>query len=65
MSDDKSNVGKADRDRVSAEEDYEVQHLAQKFDLPVDLVQKAIAQTGPMRADVEKQLSAMKGAGAR
>ena len=56
MSDDKSKVGKMDRDRVSASEPYEVEHLAQKFGVPEAEVRKAIQQAGPMRRDVEAHL---------
>ncbi len=38
MSDDKSNVGKADRDRVSAEERYEVDTLVKKYGLPRETI---------------------------
>lgn len=60
MPDNKKLVGTPDRRRVSAEEDYEVRYLAQKFDLPAPEVKKAIAQEGPMRKDVEKVLRQMK-----
>jgi len=63
MPDNKKKVGKADRDRVSAGEDYEVRDLARKFDLPEPLVKKAITQKGPMRADVEAYLRKTKAAG--
>lgn len=60
MSDDKKLVGNPDRKRVSAEEDYEVSYLAQKFGLPAPEVKRAIVQEGPMRKDVEKYLKQMK-----
>lgn len=62
MPDNKSLVGKADRNRVSAEEDYEVRVLAQKFDMPPTLVKNVITQEGPMRRDIEKYLTKMKAA---
>ena len=55
MSDDKSKVGTMDRDRVSASEPYEVEHLAQKFGVSQAEVKQAIQQAGPMRRDVEAQ----------
>lgn len=60
MSDNKKIVGKPDRNRVSAEEDYEVRVLAKKFDMPPPLVKNVIAQEGPMRRDVEAYLTKMK-----
>jgi uncharacterized protein DUF3606 len=60
MSDDKSKVGTMDRDRVSASEPYEVEHLAQKFGVSQAEVRKAIQQAGPMRRDVEAELQKMK-----
>src|SRR5436309_3416967 len=60
MPDDKKKIGKADRDRVSANEPYEVARIAKKFELPKPLVQNVIKQEGPMRKDVEKYLEKMK-----
>jgi hypothetical protein len=62
MSDDKNNVGKADRDRVAANQPYEVDLLVQKFGLPKAVVEKAIQQFGPMRKDIERHLSGLKSA---
>lgn len=60
MPDNKNLTGKADRNCVSAEEDYEVRVLAKKFDMPPPLVKNVIAQEGPMRRDVEAYLTKMK-----
>ncbi len=60
MSDDKSKVGKPDRDRVSANEPYEVNHLAKKFNLEPERVKKVIEKEGPMRKDVEQALGKLK-----
>lgn len=60
MSDDPKKVGKPDRDRVSANEPYEVEHIAHKYGLPAPLVQNVIRQEGPMRSDVERYLENMK-----
>ena len=56
MSDDKSKVGKADRDRVSLSEEYEVTDLAQKFGITAEQARQAIKSAGPMRKDIEAQL---------
>lgn len=56
MPDDKTLIGKPDRDRVSALEDYEVRHLAGKFGLPMPVVSQTILREGPMRKKVEAAL---------
>jgi hypothetical protein len=60
MADDKKQIGKPDRDRVSGSEPYEVDVLVKKFDLPAPLVKKIIAQEGPMRRNIEQYLDKMK-----
>jgi hypothetical protein len=60
MSDDPKKVGKPDRDRVSANEPYEVEHIAHKHRLPEKLVENVIRQVGPMRSNVERYLENMK-----
>lgn len=60
MPDDKSKRGAPDRARVSAQEAYEVNDLARKFELPPPLVKKIIEQEGPMRSHVETKLREMK-----
>jgi hypothetical protein len=56
MSDNKSQIGKADRDRVSLSEDYEVTDLAQKFGITAAQAREAIKSAGPMRRDIEAHL---------
>jgi hypothetical protein len=60
MPDDKSKRGKPDRSKVAANEPYEVNHIAKKFELPPDLVKNVIKQEGPSRAAVERYLDQMK-----
>jgi predicted metal-binding transcription factor (methanogenesis marker protein 9) len=60
MSDDKSKVGKADRDRVSLSEEYEVTDLAQKFGITAEQAREAIKSAGPMRKDIEAYLQRAK-----
>jgi hypothetical protein len=60
MSDDKSKTGKADRDRVSASEDYEVKDLAQKFGITTAQALAAIKTYGPMRKNIEAHLQGAK-----
>lgn len=59
MPDNKKQVGKPDRDRVSSQEPYEVARIAKKYALPPPLVKKVIEQEGPMREKVEKYLDDM------
>src|SRR5690348_13956794 len=56
MSDSKSQVGKADRDRVAASQPYEVNYLVKKYGLSKEIVERIVQQYGPMRKDVETQL---------
>lgn len=56
MSDDKTQTGKADRDRINLSEDYEVRDWSKKFDVSEDQLRKAVAKVGSMAADVEKEL---------
>lgn len=60
MTDDKTKVGEPDRSRVSAEQEYEVQHLADKHGLSAAQVRKLIARVGNDREKIEtaaRQLS--------
>jgi hypothetical protein len=60
MADDKTKVGEPDRSRVSAEQDYEVQYLAEKHGLSAEQVRKLIARVGNDRKKIEaaaRQLS--------
>ncbi len=61
MPDDKKNIGNADRDRVSVEEDYEIDYLVKKFGLLRAVVVKIVREHGPMRLDVERSLERMAG----
>jgi hypothetical protein len=60
MSDNKSEVGKTDRDRVAATQPYEVSYLVKKYGLSKEIVERVVQQFGPMRKDVETQLERMK-----
>lgn len=61
MADDKTKVGKQDRDRVSIDEDYEIQDLAQKHGVAPDVVREAVKKVGPMRDRVEQELMRSRG----
>ena len=56
MPDNKKNVGKPDRDRISLSEDYEVQDWSKKFKVTAEELKKAVKQVGPMAKDVEAYL---------
>lgn len=57
MADDKSRVGRQDRDRVSLSEDYEVEDLHQKFpNKSHDEVKDAIRRHNGNREAIEKDL---------
>lgn len=57
MADDKKKTGTADSSRVNASEDYEVDVLVKKFSTTKAAVLAAIKKAGPMRKDVEAELS--------
>jgi hypothetical protein len=56
MSDNKDARDGRDRSRVSGQEDYEVQHLAEKFNVSAEEVRKAIAEVGNNREKLEAYL---------
>jgi hypothetical protein len=56
MADDKSKVGKPDRDRINVNEDYELRDWSRKFGVTPERLKEAVAKVGPMAADVAKHL---------
>src|SRR4051794_32377227 len=52
MADDKSMVGKRDRDRINVHESYELRDWAKKFGVSEDKLKAAVKDVGPMVADV-------------
>jgi hypothetical protein len=54
MPDDKTKVGKPDRSRVSADQDYEVQQFAEKHGLSPQQVRDLIARFGNSREKLER-----------
>lgn len=60
MADDKTKTGSADSSRVNASEAYEVDVLVKKFKTTQEAVLAAIKKAGPMRKDVEAELSKQK-----
>ncbi|MBZ9822366.1 DUF3606 domain-containing protein [Mesorhizobium sp. CA4] len=61
MADDKSKRDSRDRDRVSADEDYEVRHFANKVGLTVQQVRELIKQHGNDRKTLESEAHKLRG----
>ncbi|TPI63482.1 DUF3606 domain-containing protein [Mesorhizobium sp. B3-1-3] len=60
MADDKSKRDFRGRDRVSAEEDYEIEHFAQKVGLTSQQLRELIQKHGNQRETVEREAKALK-----
>jgi len=58
MSDNKMNIGGADRRRISLDEDYEVRYWANKFGVTRDELKKVVRQVGDNPQAVEDYLRA-------
>lgn len=56
MTDNKKNVGKSDRDRISLSEEYEVQDWSKKFGVTQEELKQAVKKVGNMAKDVEAHL---------
>jgi hypothetical protein len=56
MADKKENRDGRDRSRVSSTEEYELRHVAQKFNVSTDDVRKAIEAVGNEREKIEEYL---------
>ena len=56
MPDNKSKTGKADRDRINVNEEYELRDWSKKFGCTPEELKRAIQKVGPMAADVKKAL---------
>ena len=61
MSDDLSNVGQRDRDRVSGSEGYEVEHFARKHGITAEQARELIARVGNDRAALDRAAEELKG----
>lgn len=59
MLDDKKNTSKADRDRISLSEEYEVRDWSKKFNVSADELRRAVKEVGNMAKDVEEFLKKM------
>ncbi|MER9625077.1 DUF3606 domain-containing protein [Mesorhizobium sp. M0222] len=63
MADDKSKRDFRDRDRVSADEDYEVEYFAAKAGVTPQQVKELIAKHGNQRETLEREAKALRGNG--
>lgn len=57
MSDDKTNTGDPDRQRINLSEDYEVRDWAAKFGVREDRLREAVKMVGNQADDVRRELS--------
>jgi uncharacterized protein DUF3606 len=55
MPDDKTKVGEPDRNRVAADQDYEVEYFAEKYGLRPQHVRDLIARFGNSREKLEEE----------
>jgi hypothetical protein len=60
MADDKSKRDSRDRDRVSADDDYEVQYFATKAGITPQQVKDLIAKHGNSRETLEREVKALR-----
>lgn len=58
MSDDKTETGNPDRQRISLYEDYEVRDWSTKFGVSEERLRAAVAKVGNFADDVERELRA-------
>ncbi|RYZ21591.1 MAG: DUF3606 domain-containing protein [Chitinophagaceae bacterium] len=56
MSDNKNMRDGRDRSRVAADEQYEVQHIAEKFNVSAEEVRRVIEEVGNSREKIEERL---------
>ena len=54
MSDDKTETGKPDRQRIALGEDYEVRDWSQKFGVTPEKLKQAVQAVGNQADDVER-----------
>ena len=61
MADDKNLRSGRDRSRVAGNEEYEVQHIAEKLGVSTEEIRRAIEQVGNNREKIEEYLKNRKG----
>ncbi|TPJ66005.1 DUF3606 domain-containing protein [Mesorhizobium sp. B2-7-1] len=61
MADDKTQRDFRDRDRVSADEDYEVRHFAKQYRISPEQVRELIKEHGNDRKTLEREARKLRG----
>ena len=56
MSDDKTNRGPADANRININEDYEVRYWTREFGVSESVLREAVKRVGVMKNDVSEEL---------
>ena len=56
MSDDLSNRGRQDRERIDVSESHELRYWSEKFGVSHDDLKSAVQKVGPMAKDVQQHL---------
>ena len=57
MSDNKSDTGKRDRERIDVSEPYELEYWKKRLGITTEQLKQVIQKVGPMTEDVEAFLS--------
>jgi len=57
MSDNKSDTGKRDRERIDVSEPYELEYWKKRLGITTEQLKQVIQKVGPMTKDVEAFLS--------
>ncbi|MGN6264770.1 MAG: DUF3606 domain-containing protein [Ginsengibacter sp.] len=60
MSDNKKNIGKPDRDRISISEEYELRDWSKKFGVSPEELKKAVKEVGSNAENVKEYLKGKK-----
>jgi hypothetical protein len=56
MADDRTKVGRPDRDRINVNEPYELRDWSEKFGVTPEQLKAAVKAGGPMAKDVARNL---------
>ncbi|RYY97073.1 MAG: DUF3606 domain-containing protein [Chitinophagaceae bacterium] len=63
MADNKNERGGRDRSRVAGNEEYEVRHLSEKYNVSAEEVRRLIKEVGNSREKIEERLRGNSGRG--
>ncbi|HTI86301.1 MAG TPA: DUF3606 domain-containing protein [Alphaproteobacteria bacterium] len=56
MASDLRDRGQRDRDRIDIEDEYDIRHWSQRFNVSADKLKAAVDKAGPVAEDVAKAL---------